>query len=186
MGEHRADVVAKDGTVIELQHSPIDLQTLVERQEFYNKLIWVLDCQYYKIRDTVKDLISIFYEDKTTHIEFSPGRRYNYEGSYVNFYWKYPKRTFNCYSTARFQKQFFPVLLDIGIGTDGEGRLFLIRNVRTIDHWTGWGVLMTYNDFIWRVNESTNLALSLKIYNPNLKKMTAGAHLSLAGRTTTS
>lgn len=39
---HRADIV-KDGLVIELQHSPLPTQEVREREEFYEKMIWVLD-----------------------------------------------------------------------------------------------------------------------------------------------
>jgi hypothetical protein len=157
MGNHRADVVARDGTVIELQHSSIDIPTIQERQDFYQKLVWVLDCKHYTDANLNHDV--------DTYIEFTPGQN----NSYQKFYWKYPKRAFNYYSTARFQKEFFPVLLDIGGKLNGDGYLFLIRNIRTIDHWTGWGVLMTYSEFIRRVNESINFILSLKTYNPTLK-----------------
>jgi len=160
MGNHRADVVAKDGTVIELQHSPIDLQTLMERQLFYQKVLWVLDCCYYRTSGPT----SWNFNDDYPHLEFDSGRT----PSYVKFYWRYPKRTFDYYTTANFQKSFIPVLLDIGYQSDDEedGWLFIIRNIGTKDQWRGWGVLMSYSDFIKRVNQASNLFLALKTYNP--------------------
>lgn len=41
--KHRADVRTHDGTVIELQHSPLSTKEVREREEFYGKMIWVLD-----------------------------------------------------------------------------------------------------------------------------------------------
>jgi hypothetical protein len=45
MPPHRADVRLPDGTVIEFQHSPIDVEELQEREEFYGKqsMIWIFD-----------------------------------------------------------------------------------------------------------------------------------------------
>lgn len=40
---HRADIVAKDGTVIELQHSPISSEVIRERESFYKDMIWIFD-----------------------------------------------------------------------------------------------------------------------------------------------
>jgi competence protein CoiA len=43
IGEHRADIGRDDGVVIELQHSPLDPATIREREEFYGKMIWLID-----------------------------------------------------------------------------------------------------------------------------------------------
>lgn len=42
-GEHRADIVAKDGAVIELQHSPISVDEILARERFYGKMLWLID-----------------------------------------------------------------------------------------------------------------------------------------------
>jgi competence CoiA-like predicted nuclease len=39
---HRADIII-DGLVIELQHSPLPVPEVREREEFYGNMIWVLD-----------------------------------------------------------------------------------------------------------------------------------------------
>lgn len=43
IGNHRADVVHKNGTVIELQHSPISPETIAERETHYKNMIWLFD-----------------------------------------------------------------------------------------------------------------------------------------------
>ncbi len=40
---HRADILTKEGIVIELQNSPISLEQIKEREEFYNNMIWLLN-----------------------------------------------------------------------------------------------------------------------------------------------
>lgn len=42
---HRADIVADDDRVIELQHSSIDPETIHERESFYGDMIWVFDAE---------------------------------------------------------------------------------------------------------------------------------------------
>jgi hypothetical protein len=42
-GEHRADLVALDGAVIELQNSDISLEEIWERERFYGRMIWLLN-----------------------------------------------------------------------------------------------------------------------------------------------
>lgn len=42
-GEHRADLIASDGCILELQHSPISVQEIQEREHFYGKMVWLLD-----------------------------------------------------------------------------------------------------------------------------------------------
>jgi hypothetical protein len=45
--KHIADVLRPDGTIIEFQHSPISPKIIREREEFYNKMIWVFDAKDY-------------------------------------------------------------------------------------------------------------------------------------------
>jgi competence CoiA-like predicted nuclease len=40
---HRADIVGHNGTVIELQHSPISITVISERELFYENMIWLFD-----------------------------------------------------------------------------------------------------------------------------------------------
>jgi len=43
MGEHRADILAIDDCVVELQHSHLSARDIREREAFYGKMIWLLD-----------------------------------------------------------------------------------------------------------------------------------------------
>lgn len=42
-GPHRADIQTDSGLVIELQHSPISVGEIHEREDFYGDMIWVFD-----------------------------------------------------------------------------------------------------------------------------------------------
>lgn len=87
MGHHRADIVAANGTVVELQHSYLSPDEIRERETFYGRMIWVFDA--------------------TTAVEegrLSIRRR----GGYVSFRWKHPRK-----SVANCRRS---VLLDLGGG----------------------------------------------------------------------
>lgn len=43
MGNHRADLVAADGTVVELQHSSIAPDEISDREAHYGRMIWIFD-----------------------------------------------------------------------------------------------------------------------------------------------
>jgi competence CoiA-like predicted nuclease len=42
---HIADVVTFSGMVIEFQNSPISFDKIVERERFYDRMVWVFNCQ---------------------------------------------------------------------------------------------------------------------------------------------
>jgi hypothetical protein len=42
-GEHRADLLASDDCVVELQHSPISVNEISAREAFYGRMVWLLD-----------------------------------------------------------------------------------------------------------------------------------------------
>jgi len=44
MGTHRADIKLPSGVVIELQNSSIGLDELLERERFYDTMIWLVNC----------------------------------------------------------------------------------------------------------------------------------------------
>lgn len=62
-GEHRADILAADDCVIELQHSPLGLEEIWDRERFYGRMIWLLDGA------TFRDRIRV--ETRGDHVEFS-------------------------------------------------------------------------------------------------------------------
>ncbi len=65
-----------DGTVVELQHSPIDPATIADRERAYgvDSLVWLFDGR--DIRDD--------------HLELRD------RGDYVSFRWKHPRKTYGC------------------------------------------------------------------------------------------
>ena len=69
--KHRADILTFQGTVIELQHSPISPDEIYQRQEFYKNMIWIAD------------LRTPWNEDR---IEFRN------QGDYYTFRWKHPRK----------------------------------------------------------------------------------------------
>ncbi len=81
---HRADIVLNDGTVIELQSSPISIDEIKEREEFYGNMIWVFNLQ-----------------GKYIEVE----KRYGKYGKYHAFTWKWARKS------ASFCKA--PVMLDV-------------------------------------------------------------------------
>ena len=70
MGIHRADIVNRNGLVIELQHSPLKPDEIRDREDFYKRMIWLFD-----VTDCVQN------------IEW----KYNVKG-YVTFRWKRPRK----------------------------------------------------------------------------------------------
>lgn len=45
MGEHRADAVTAKGLVVELQNSPISVQEIAAREQFYGCMIWIVNAE---------------------------------------------------------------------------------------------------------------------------------------------
>lgn len=89
IGGHRADIRTDTGVVVELQHSPIGVDEIRERENFYGKhMLWIFDA------------IEAFRDDRLNL------RRQTYGQT---FRWKHPRK-----SLAACRR---PVLLDLGDGT---------------------------------------------------------------------
>lgn len=43
--KHRADIITPGGIVLELQHSPLSTEVVLEREQFYRRMIWLFDVQ---------------------------------------------------------------------------------------------------------------------------------------------
>lgn len=89
IGRHRADMITRDRTVVELQHSSISAQEIREREAFYGRMIWIFDA-------------SEAQEDGRISLRHREGK------PYVSFRWKHPRR-----SVAACER---PVWLDLGDG----------------------------------------------------------------------
>lgn len=69
---HRADVFTPCGTAIEFQHSPISIKEIQQRENFYTKMIWVLDGTKFKGFKLLKHL-PLMDEPKLMDYEFAQG-----------------------------------------------------------------------------------------------------------------
>jgi hypothetical protein len=49
IANHRADIRTAGGLVIELQHSPLDPQSITEREEFYGNMLWLFDARAFEL-----------------------------------------------------------------------------------------------------------------------------------------
>lgn len=45
IGKHRADILTKDGFVIEVQNSPISSKQILERKIFYKNMVWIINSE---------------------------------------------------------------------------------------------------------------------------------------------
>ncbi len=89
IGSHRADLVSRDGFVVELQHSSLPVEDIQARELHYRKMVWLFDA-----RDA-------YCHDRLL-VRVKPGT------DYVTFRWKQPRR-----SIVFCRKR---VLLDLGRG----------------------------------------------------------------------
>lgn len=49
MGDHRADVIASDGAVVELQNSPLSVGDIRDREAFYGpRMVWLLNGEVFR------------------------------------------------------------------------------------------------------------------------------------------
>jgi competence CoiA-like predicted nuclease len=87
LGNHRADIVNSKGIVIELQHSPIKIDKVKEREDFYKNMIWLLDFNpnksarfeawkskrgflYFKLKGRLPKWVDAIEKPKFFHVKF--------------------------------------------------------------------------------------------------------------------
>ena len=130
MGPHRADIVTASGGVVEIQHSPISVEVITEREEFYGeRMAWIFDATQAAITVTAVSPVVVnrpcgCVNEQCAKIWLRPGtvcicghegcrgymepRRWE-PSAEVRFRWKYARRSL---SACRR-----PVFLDLGDGT---------------------------------------------------------------------
>ena len=114
---HFADVCSNKG-VIELQHSSISTDTIMQREEFYEKMVWLFDC--------IKQ-----YEEKRLFVQSIN----DVKKPYVKFRWIHPRK-----SLFYARKVIF---LDIG-----NNNIIYIKKFRGKKRLCGWGYMISYNNFL--------------------------------------
>jgi competence CoiA-like predicted nuclease len=92
---HQADIIRKDGTVVELQHSPISIDDIRLREFHYGRMVWLFDGQGITAeRFAVRD-----------------------RGTHLTFRWKHPRKTYGLCTK--------PVYIDFGIAIFRLMKLYL-------------------------------------------------------------
>lgn len=155
---HRADAVGAGGVVIEFQHSGLGAAEVLERENFYRNMVWVIDCcQQYR-----KSKIGIDV------------RRPENGREYVAFKWLHRKTSFDDCEA--------PIFLDLGVAfvpvgepfykqgrwwDDGEGGVrdgkarqegiwqrgvhtTVLLEVKAKTDRAGWGRIVSHEDFCRR------------------------------------
>lgn len=56
--KHIADVMTADGMVIEFQNSPISMETIAVREDFYEEMIWVVNAKAFAKNFTISSVVS--------------------------------------------------------------------------------------------------------------------------------
>lgn len=56
---HRADILTSNGFVLELQNSSISAETIREREVFYNRMVWLINCTRYKNNIKTNSLLKV-------------------------------------------------------------------------------------------------------------------------------
>lgn len=72
IGNHRADIVAANGTVVELQHSSLPTAEIQARESHYGRMVWIFDA-------------TEAYDDDRIWLRPRDG--------YVTFRWKHPRKS---------------------------------------------------------------------------------------------
>jgi hypothetical protein len=104
IGKHRADILRKDGIVVELQHSSISIKDIFEREQEYKKMIWLFDG-----RGLLSEQKEIDFGFKKHKFWTNGNLRLEKEKStnYYRFHWKHARKHYE-----KCQKDVF---IDLGV-----------------------------------------------------------------------
>lgn len=119
IGKHRADI-KMNGIVLEFQKSPLSSEQINEREEFYDKMVW------------------IFPE------EFSDNLSFRFKKDFVTFRWKWPKKSWEISTKPKYIDL---GIINLGDGLL-QHKLLLIKKINWGGYVGGWGKLVTKEVFI--------------------------------------
>lgn len=122
---HFADIFTGKGA-IELQHSPISIDTISKRELFYEKMIWLFD-------GTKTHNLSV--NDYKFVREMNGGRGGTKKLPYWTFVWLHPKKTI-FYANKT-------VFIDMG-----DDKILYIKKKYLTEKMRGWGYIISYEKFI--------------------------------------
>jgi hypothetical protein len=128
MAGHRADVVLKDGVVLELQHSAISVETIIEREAAYNNMIWLFDGASITHNLNCTEVLRPDFSDVRLNLRKCR--------DHYTFRWKHPRKSW------AYCK--FPCFIDLG-----EAGIFLLKKLYLNGGppYGGWGWLQSQSDF---------------------------------------
>jgi competence CoiA-like predicted nuclease len=97
---HIADVKTIHGRIIEFQNSPINLETLESREEFYDDMIWIINGNHFSSNFKIMPLNAREYDTYTPEFEFFAKlhgftplyKPADHEKRTERFQWKRPKK----------------------------------------------------------------------------------------------
>ncbi|WP_083768026.1 MULTISPECIES: competence protein CoiA family protein [unclassified Nocardioides] len=111
-GRHRADLVTAQGVVVEVQHSGISVDEILEREAHYGRMAWIFDATE-AVRTERLDIRT---------------KKDNPDPLFRSFRWKHARRSLGaCHK---------PVWLDLG-----DDRVLRLRKIYTAAPVGGWGQL---------------------------------------------
>ena len=145
-GQHRADIVGKHGTVIELQHSPISVEEIREREAFYSPLsphgmIWLFDAAPWTHR---LDLIGFDHADSGPCMSFDWAQaRPSHRHLKQTVFWDLGSLFDDMRQSAVAVERDTLKWLWFG---DNQDRTIL--RVENFWHYGGWGILFKRSEFI--------------------------------------
>ncbi len=120
-GPHRADILGPRGVVVELQNNSISPKIIKEREDFYGKMVWIVNAEP-------------FFERLSFHQFFYRGKL---EESF--FFWDHPRKSWFC--TKK------PVFFDVGCGDISISTLYRIWSFESSSH---KHIILSGNDYlIW-------------------------------------
>ena len=122
---HRADIVTRNGVVIELQHSPLGVDEIEDREAFYGQMIWlfdVRDCRPQSVLGSDGEYYDLPDHAKQIRLRLRPKEGYH------TFRWTHPRK-----SIAYAQS---PKHLDVG-----SGEVFELKKMSKETPCGGWGYL---------------------------------------------
>lgn len=126
MPPHRADIVALDGQVIEIQHSGINKLQIEDREKFYGNMVWIWD--------TIDP-----YEKQNLTVH--PSKNWELPANFRTFTWVSPRKSL-WFSIKRS-------IFDLG-----NDQLLFVGNIGgTLGTFDGWGYLYDKATVIEWINE---------------------------------
>ena len=138
IGRHRADIRTKDRWIIELQNSSISSEEIIERENYYKRMIWLLNgykiCNGLRLRNK-KGLITFRWKHPPKNL-WSVRKKIYIDLNFIPLDGMFKDEISNFTST---QKKFWKGII---------GKIFLIKKIYHKIPCGGYGELISKEDFL--------------------------------------